>query len=201
MKNNSNIAGADTKRRRPYYDFYKTPPGAVLALLSVETFDRDVWEPACGDGAISKVLIAQGFNVISSDIIDRGFGEVGKNFFAFTRARASMLITNPPFSTAEDFLKHAKHLGVRKIAFLLKLSFLEGKSRSHLLEQSGLSRVWVFRGRINVQRNGDYKGGSGMIAFAWFVWDDTHDGPPVIGWIDEIDQSDILQQSFLEARQ
>jgi len=46
----------------------------VRALLSVETFEGSIWEPACGDGAISKVLLAAGFDVVSTDLIDRGFG-------------------------------------------------------------------------------------------------------------------------------
>jgi hypothetical protein len=60
--------------RRVPHDFYPTPPEAVRALLSVETFTGSVWEPACGDGAISKVLIEAGFEVVSTDLIDRGFG-------------------------------------------------------------------------------------------------------------------------------
>lgn len=60
--------------RRVPHDFYPTPPEAVRALLSVETFTGSIWEPACGDGAISKVLIEAGFEVVSTDLIDRGFG-------------------------------------------------------------------------------------------------------------------------------
>lgn len=60
--------------RRVPHDFYPTPPEAVRALLSVEAFEGSIWEPACGDGAISKVLLAAGFDVVSTDLIDRGFG-------------------------------------------------------------------------------------------------------------------------------
>lgn len=60
--------------RRVPHDFYPTPPEAVRALLSVETFEGSIWEPACGDGAISKVLLDAGHEVVSSDLIDRGYG-------------------------------------------------------------------------------------------------------------------------------
>jgi len=43
--------------KRAAFEFYPTPPEATRALLSVESFEGDIWEPACGDGAISKVLI------------------------------------------------------------------------------------------------------------------------------------------------
>ena len=61
-------------------DFYPTPPEAVEALLSVEKFIGDIWEPACGDGAISKVLEVE-HNVVSSDLNDYGFGKSGVDFF------------------------------------------------------------------------------------------------------------------------
>jgi len=50
-------------------DFYPTPPEGTRALLSVERFDGSIWEPACGDGAISRVLIEAGYEVVSSDLV------------------------------------------------------------------------------------------------------------------------------------
>ena len=46
----------DRREGRPEDDFYPTPPNAVYALLGAERFCGVVWEPACGDGAISKIL-------------------------------------------------------------------------------------------------------------------------------------------------
>jgi len=37
-------------------EFYPTPPEAVRALLSVESFKGTIWEPACGDGGIADIL-------------------------------------------------------------------------------------------------------------------------------------------------
>jgi hypothetical protein len=198
MKTSAKLAQSivGTSEGRPLYDFYRTPSGVTLALLGVESFDNNIWEPACGDGAISEVLKSKGYTVISSDIIDRGYGECGKNFFSFTEAKTPTIITNPPFKLAEDFIKHAQRIGVKKIALLLKLAFLEGKSRSRLLERSGLSRIWVFRGRITFTRNGEKQRGSGMIAFGWFVWDNTYKGAPQVGWVDEIKKEDEFQKSI-----
>lgn len=85
--------------RRAPFEFYPTPPEAVRALLSVERFDGTIWEPACGDGAISKVLIEAGFQVVSTDLIDRGFGRGGCDFLKSTRPLAKHIITNPPYGT------------------------------------------------------------------------------------------------------
>jgi hypothetical protein len=54
-------------------DLYNTPPGAVRALLQVETLPRKIWEPCAGRGAIVTVLRDSGFGVIASDITDYGF--------------------------------------------------------------------------------------------------------------------------------
>ena len=61
-------------------DFYATPSWAVESLLQVEKFPDLIWEPACGDGAISKVLRTHGHEVLSTDLIDRGYGQGGIDF-------------------------------------------------------------------------------------------------------------------------
>ncbi len=85
--------------KRAAFEFYPTPPEATRALLSVETFTGSIWEPACGDGAISKVLIEAGYQVVSTDLIDRGFGRGGEDFLKSTRPLAKNIITNPPYGT------------------------------------------------------------------------------------------------------
>jgi len=68
------------KANRERDDFYPTPPAGTRALLEVESFTGPIWEPACGDGAISKVLESAGHQVISTDLIDRGYGTGGGRF-------------------------------------------------------------------------------------------------------------------------
>lgn len=136
------IIGTNNDGGRPEDDFYPSPPGAVLALLQTESFDREIWEPACGDGAISKVLSDQGYTVHSTDLYNHGYGQAGLNFFAFQESLADTIITNPPFSLAEEWIKHAKRLGITKMALLLKLAFLEGQKRSRLLKNSPWLKSW-----------------------------------------------------------
>lgn len=85
--------------KRAAFEFYPTPPEATRALLSVETFEGSIWEPACGDGAISKVLTEAGYQVVSTDLIDRGYGAGGHNFLKSTEPLAKHIITNPPYGT------------------------------------------------------------------------------------------------------
>lgn len=82
---------------RAAYEYYPTPPEAVRALLSVEQFDGSVWEPACGEGHISKVLQSAGLEVVSTDLIDYGFGEGCRDFLSARSPEAKHIITNPPY--------------------------------------------------------------------------------------------------------
>ena len=43
---------------REAFDYYATDPRAVEMLLELEQFSPVIWEPACGEGHISKVLQA-----------------------------------------------------------------------------------------------------------------------------------------------
>lgn len=66
-----------TPDERAQFDYYATDPQAVEMLLALETFAPVIWEPACGEGHISNVLAAHGYEVISTDLIYRGFGGTG----------------------------------------------------------------------------------------------------------------------------
>jgi hypothetical protein len=163
-------------------DFYPTPPEGTRALLNVESFDGEIWEPACGDGRMSRVLEAAGYRVMSSDLIDRGYGETGVDFLA-TRRTVPNIVTNPPFKLALPFVRHALECTTGKVAMLVRLAWLEGHRRMELFQTTPLARVWVFSKRLSMPRAGGPTPAGGMIAFAWLVWEQGHDGPPTIGWI------------------
>lgn len=175
------IGGAMVGRQKD--DFYPTPPEATEALLSVERFDGAIWEPACGDGAISRVLEAHGYTVQSTDLVDRNYG-IAHIDFLMERQILPNIVTNPPFKLANQFVRHAVSLTTGKVAMLLKIAFLEGVERSRLFRETPLARVHVFSKRVtfrNTER-GDVNG-SGMMAFAWFVWEHGHIGKPELGWL------------------
>lgn len=172
-----------TSAGRPDGDFYPTPPEATLALLAEEKFTGTIWEPACGNGAMSKVLEDAGHVVMSSDLYDRGFGETSVDFLKTTRS-VENVVTNPPFKLAQEFVEHSLNCTTGKVAMLCKLVFLEGQKRRSFFESTPLARVHVFSKRVNFYREGEKgKLGTSMMAFAWFVWEHGHEGPPTINWI------------------
>ena len=70
-------SSSHTADERAANDYYATDPQAVEMLLALESFAPLIWEPACGEGHISKVLTANGYEVISTDLIYRGYGGAG----------------------------------------------------------------------------------------------------------------------------
>lgn len=170
------IIGHGTNRVKD--DFYPTPTNATLALLENEKFDGDIWEPACGDGAISKLLKREGYDVYSSDLVDRGYGDEHFDFLNSWRSHDN-IVTNPPFNIGTKFAIHSLHVARKKVALFQKLTFLEGKERrDKLFALNMLRRVYVFSER---QGFGDHKGG--MLAFAWFVFDKEYQGKAEITFI------------------
>src|SRR5262249_1702104 len=55
-------------------DLYETPEAATRALLHVEQFRGPIWEPACGRGAIARVLRTAGHRVVATDIEADAYG-------------------------------------------------------------------------------------------------------------------------------
>jgi hypothetical protein len=163
-------------------DLYETPEVAVHALLRVEAIPLVVWEPACGPGAIVRVLRSRGHQVIATDLIDYGCHDSKSGWdFLFEQSApegCECILTNPPFKNAEAFVAKALHL-VPKVVMLLRLAFMESERRRPILDNGTLARVFVFRKRLPMMHRHDWEGpkaNSGM-AFAWFVWDRNHSGP------------------------
>lgn len=178
-------ASNHTDKDRQVDDYYATDPRCIDDLLSVEQFSGDIWECACGAGHLSKRLIELGHNVISTDLIDRGYGTGGVDFFIQNKLLAQNIITNPPYKFAKECVYHSIKLGADKIAMFLKLTFLEGKERNKLFNKYPPKKVWVYSSRRQVAINGDpemFKKSSAA-AYAWFIWEKDYQGDTTIGWI------------------
>ena len=173
-------------------DLYETPPEAVRALLRAIELPHVIWEPACGNGNIANVLLDYGHEVYASDLYHYPLEGMacGINFLHCKRAPegTQAIVTNPPFSQAEAFVRRARQLAPMTV-MLLRLQFLEAVGRTDILESGDLREVLVFRDRLPFMHRHNWQGkkASSAMAFAWFVWDRDHSGPPVlrrISWRD-----------------
>jgi hypothetical protein len=165
-------------------DFFPTPAWATFALIDNEPFKGDLWECACGNGAMSQVLETANSSVYSSDLYERGYGDAGVDFLN-PKHSADNIVTNPPYNCAEGFVasgvKHAR----RKFALLLRLAFLEGANRARtIFSECPPSRIWVFSERITFYPAGAVQKGSGTTAYAWFVWDKDAPSGTELKWFE-----------------
>ncbi len=152
-------------------DFYPTPDWATYALIDNERFDGRIWEPACGDGTMARVLRDTGSPVDASDLYNRGYGEIGVDFLSEARS-VENIVTNPPYNSAEGFVEAGLRQATHKLCLLLRLAFLEGANRRRtIFATMPPARVWIFSERITFCPAGAVVRGTGTTAYAWFVWD------------------------------
>lgn len=167
-------------------DFYETPEWATEALMPHLRPLGGVWEPACGSGKMSRVLLRAGHSVSQSDIAN------GHDFLVQLQPpdggrMPSAIITNPPYELAQQFIEHALRLmepcrGL--VAMLLRCDFDHAKSRAHLFRDCpAFARKLVLMKRIVwfAEANGKPKA-SPSFNHAWYIWDWEHDGAPVIAY-------------------
>ena len=179
MNKAQQIVGYSANREKN--DFYATPEESTEKLLRVVTFRGRIYEPCCGQGHISEVLVKHGYEVFSSDLVDRGYGTPRVDFLMETQ-KYDNIVTNPPFKNALEFAERALELSRYKVALLLKLSFLEGVARRNFFKRYPPEKVWVFSQRQALMKNGEPHSG-GMLALAWFVWSKGNIESPTVGWV------------------
>ena len=153
LKGSGEIPGPyfQTRRLSPYrapFEFYPTPPEATRAFLAAERFDGTIWEPACGQGAIAKECEAAGYDVVSTDLADYGYGEAGCDFLSAEVPRAKHIITNPPYGhgLADRFVRQALAMTAKtggKVAMLLNLASLCDPQRYHSFAARPPVRVYA----------------------------------------------------------
>ncbi|KKX24349.1 hypothetical protein FDR95_23580 [Rhizobiaceae bacterium LC148] len=212
------IGTASASKEERGDNFYQTPAVATISLLAFESFSSTIWEPACGAGAISRVLEAQGYDVILSDLVDRGtISEAGDvqsvGDFLLSKPEGEGegpdIVTNPPYGEVLNaFVAHALRVHKpRKLALLLNLNFKCGfadDDRNFVMDECPPSRVYVFKRRLPMMHREGYDGpkASSRMNTAWFVWERNEDGTygDPDGWTKErrIDWRDFADTDTLE---
>ncbi len=171
-------------------DFYATHPTSIpplLKLLGMERGGAIIRENSCGQGHLSKELERYGHTVISSDLIDRGYGITGINFLEkswLDDLRYDLTIMNPPYKHALEFVKKSLTQTPTVCAFL-RLTWLESENRREFFINNPPHTIGVFSKRMPSAKHGDFEriGNGGTVAYAWFIWSRGYKGDPVIKWI------------------
>lgn len=192
MGKNFSCNNSTGKRRKS--DFYETPYSMTRHILNRLPIDKNetVLEPSCGNGAISKVLKEFGIKKVIENDISRG-----QDFLEYDGQKVDWIVTNPPFSLTQEFIKKGKEIS-DNILLLLPLSYLHGKQRYDEIytdEDYKLKGVYIFTRYPllgdELRPDGKYK--TGMMVYAWFHFKRGYGGESTIQWIDN--NSDILKKS------
>ncbi len=178
-------ASNHTDNERQREDYYATEPAATEWLCKLEQFSGPILEPSCGEGHISEVLKAQGYDVTSRDLVNRGYGDEADFLSIDNTEWMGDIVTNPPYKFAREFVEKALQIvpAGNKVAMFLKLTFLEGKARRNLFRTAPPIRVWVSSSRLKCAMNGEFDAmGGSATAYAWFVWQKGYKGVTIIKW-------------------
>lgn len=152
-------------------DFYPTPKWLTRAIVPKITNRPDhIFEPACGKGAIVDVM-AEAFPkaaIVERDLVN------GFDFLtAEPLSRFDLIITNPPFSLAQEFIERAmlwRRDESSLVVMLLRLNFLGSQKRAEWWRSRPMPAVYVTPRRPPFGKNKHGKIGTDSTEYGWFVW-------------------------------
>ncbi len=180
-------------------DFYATPSWVTAALLQHVSFRGPVWEPCCGDGAMATVLAAHGYEVMATDIAERGFGTPGIDFLTCRSMPKDCrsIVTNPPYGDTGShkgqaksslamlhFMRHALALTASvqgQLALLVRLQWIAGRHAAAVLSSGPFAATVILTRRIRWFDMGE-RTNNAQHHHAWVVFDHAHPpgSPPVL---------------------
>ena len=171
-----------THGKRQGEDYYATPP--TTTKLFLDSFDlskfKNILEPSCGGGYMAEVIkeYYPNANIDCTDLIDRGYGQGGIDFLNHNFDKQyDLVITNPPFKLAKEFIEKALEVSNDTVIMLAKIQLLESEDRKDFLKNSCLKYIYGHSKRQSCWKNGDSinpntgKQWSGAMMLAWYVFE------------------------------
>lgn len=143
-------------------DEYYTPEYAVKPLLKYLPKDKVIWECTdFGNSNITKILKENGYKVVSTNKKEIDFLNDNVDF------DFDIIITNPPYSLKDDFLKRCYEYG-KPFCLLLPITSLEGIKRGKLFRENGIELI-VLDKRCNfIYENNEKK--NNWFNTSWFCY-------------------------------
>lgn len=161
--------------KRCEYDFYPTPEEVVDKLISNYDFYGNVLEPSAGDGIIiNKLAQVQEIGNIDAIEIDESHKEkllnvcdnvVFGDYLQMDVGSYDWIITNPPFSLAQEFVEKSINSGAN-VCMLLRLNFLGSQKRHEFWKKYPPNKILVLSKRPSFTGTG-----TDSQEYAWFIWD------------------------------
>jgi len=167
------IGGNQPNPERHPTDLYPTHPVWTEALLQTVRLRGIIWECAHGNGDMTRVLKEHGYKVRATDIM------TGTDFLVQSKPWKGSIVTNPPYSHADEFISKALLLASEQVAMLLPIGALGGQKRYRdLWSERPPAIIIIVAARMPIGT-----GGASQFNHIWAVWDPQHDGDTVVKWV------------------
>ena len=175
------------KWERKAADIYPTPVDATESIIQLikamsKAFEEEhgrpikrIWEPACGDGRLARVLEWHGYEVVSTDVRHHsGYGTGGIDFlnsdpleFGWDIGEIDMIVTNPPFSLSVEFVR--KSLAITPyVIMLVKQNYYNTQNRYGFFHDKRPGMFIPITWRLAFLE--EERGKSPLMDCAWAVW-------------------------------
>lgn len=151
-------------------DFYPTPHWCFENLDIDYTKFNTALEPCAGDGRILEFLIDKGLDADYCEITE------GIDFFEYT-GTVDLILTNPPFSLAQEFIEKAISVAPTVI-MLLRINFLGSIKRHDFWQKYPPTALHVLSKRPSFTGKG-----TDATDYAWFVWDRSNKLEKGLKWV------------------
>lgn len=169
-------------------DLYETPEWltkAIVPYLGPRLPDLvNAFEPAAGRGRMLKVLKEElpDWNFDAADINGTPTSEPADFLISQPSPKYDLIITNPPYSLAMEFVKRAlmwRRTPSSVVAMLLRLNFAGSKGRASWLREHPPA-VYITPKRPSFTPNNT----TDSIEYAWFLWQEPYREYSGIHWLD-----------------
>jgi hypothetical protein len=159
---NTHEATDQTKHQRIEHDAYQTPIECVEKLLPFISFHGKTffYEPCKGEGNIFNLILP---------LVDKAFYSEIQQDADYLKAelpsRTDLIITNPPFNQALEFLQKSLN-EADTVIYLLRLNFFASQKRKVFWQNNKPTHVFVLSDRPSFTGNG-----TDRTDYMWCAWD------------------------------
>jgi hypothetical protein len=181
-------------------DYYVTPQKPIKEFLNLFLYDEDIsrpdrmkWlDPCCGGDENNEPsyanVIKRNFEpreIVTMDIREDSHADIKGDFLLHDiqneQDKPDILISNPPFYLAEEFIRKGLSLVSEGgyVIMLLRLNFFGSAQRKPFFEENMPKSCYIHHKRINfipdsmktqMKANGDKVPSGDSIEYAHFVW-------------------------------
>jgi len=160
-------------------DFYATHPSTIpplLELLGWQGGGKVIRENSCGQGHLSEPMLAAGHRVISTDLIDRGYGLPNVDFLSpswVDKIPVDAVVMNPPYKHLDEFILKSLELAP-VVAMFVPINKLEGEKRYesvYSIHKPSIVAVFVRRQKCVI--NAEFENpklNKNTKCYAWIIW-------------------------------